>query len=1104
MLKANLTVMTKHFVLAAAAIQLYSQHPANADGFIDPTLAMKQFKAPAGFKVDLWAAEPQLKNPVALCVDEHGRVYVAETYRLVDAGVFDIRGHMNLYTEDLACRTVEDRAAMITRNYPGKLNEFTNASEAVRLLEDKGGVGHADTSTVFADGFNRLTDGVGASVLARKGNVYFTDIPSLWLLRDTNHDGVADVRRELSYGYGVHFGYSGHDLHGLRIGPDGRLYFSMGDRGISVHTKEGKFINYPDMGGVLRCDLDGSNLEIFATGLRNPQKLAFDDYGNLFTGDNNCDNGDAARLVYVVEGGDCGWRIANQFSETTPAGTWNSEKLWHLHFPGQAAYIIPPVGLIADGPSGITHYPGTGLPESYNNHLFLCDFRGASVSSGIHSFVMETDGAGFKLEDRSHFLWSILATDAEFGPDGRMYVTDWVEGWEHKNQGRIYRAYDPNLVNSPLVLETKKLIADGMEKRPLKELGKLLAHRDQRVRQEAQFELADRGAKSIDTLAGVAAHDANQLARLHAIWAIGQIGRASLGDSRMAAGKLLRVLLPLLKDKDAEVRAQTAKVVGEDLHAGGKELIPLLADANSRVRFFAAISLGNLRYREAVAPLLEMLRQNDEKDPFLRHAGVMGLLGAADKAALVAAAGDKSAAVRMAVVVVMRRKQMPEVASFLHDSDPLIVVEAARAINDANIVDAMPQLAALTQQPTSDAMLDWRAVNSAFRVGTPDCAAQLARYASGGSGPPKARAEAFHALETWADPSPRDRITGLWQPLPKRDGKPAVEALRPVIARVINDSPNEVRVAAIHAAAKLSLGESSEALATIVGDTKLPSKTRVEALKALGELHDARLADAVKIAVADSDEKLRTEGNRLQAEIKPGDATAQIEKILETGSVTEKQGALATLNDLEGDAPDKILAVWLDKLIAGKVPKEIQLDLIEAAEKRQSESVKTKLKQYEDSRPKDDEFLGFRETLYGGDAAAGRKIFTERQDASCMRCHKVNGQGGEVGPELTGIITRHDRNYILESIILPNKQIAPGYESVLIQTNDGEVYSGIVKKQDDKELTLINPADATLTTIKKSDIKSQNKGISAMPENLKDLLSKQDIRNLVEFLATVK
>src|SRR5207253_5002757 len=142
---------------------------------------------------------------------------------------------------------------------------------------------------VFADGFHNAETGIGAGVLARQGSVYYTCIPDLWLLKDTKGDGKADVRQSLSMGYGVHIAFLGHDLHGLRIGPDGRLYFSIGDRGINVVTREGKPLVYPDEGAVLRCELDGSNLEVFARGLRNPQELAFDEFGNLFTGDNNSD-----------------------------------------------------------------------------------------------------------------------------------------------------------------------------------------------------------------------------------------------------------------------------------------------------------------------------------------------------------------------------------------------------------------------------------------------------------------------------------------------------------------------------------------------------------------------------------------------------------------------------------------------------------------------------------------------------------------------------------------------------------------------------------------------------------------------------------------------
>lgn len=1086
--------------------------PAQTAGgtVIDPELAIKQFQYPPGFKVDLFAAEPQLANPVAFCFDEQGRVFLAETFRY-KTSVYDIREHMNMFNDDLASRTVEDRAAMIKKFLGDKVKDMTVESEVVRLLEDRDGDGKADHSTVFADGFNTILDGIGSGVLARKGKIYYADIPNLWVLEDINHDGKADTRTSLSYGYGVHFNYTGHDLHGLRIGPDGRLYFSIGDRGLHVKTPQGAVLDYPDTGSVLRCNLDGSDLEVFAYGLRNPQKLAFDNYGDLFTGDNNCDHGDAARLVYVVEGGDCGWRTGNQISDTTPAGVWNSEKLWHLQFPEQAAYIIPPVAHIADGPSGFTHYPGTGFPESYDDHFFLCDFRGASVNSGVHAFGVKPKGAGFEMVDHTRFFWHILATDVEFSPDGRMFVSDWIQGWDQTAKGRLYRLYDPARVNDPLVLETKKFIAEGMEHRPLAELQNLLGHPDQRVRQEAQFEMVNRvfavgehghpaaegGRKYVDALLEIALKSHNQLARLHAIWGMGQLGRG--------LNHITEPILPLLNDPDAELRAQTAKVLGETYVAkAAGALTKALGDSSLRVRFFAAQSLGKLGNKDAVAPLLAMLRENADQDVFLRHAGVMGLIGTADKASLLAAAKDESRSVRMSALLAMRRLKLPDIALFLHDADQLIVLEAARAINDVPIPDAVPQLAALAKQPTKSEPLDWRAVNANYRLGTTKCAAALADYALQSDAPDKIRHEALHDLETWAKPSQRDRLTGLWRPLAARDASAAADALRPVAAKIIADAPETVRVAALHAVEKLSVSEPVPAVVALVSDAQVSSSIRIEALKTLAALHDSHLPEAVKLAMTDSNENVRREANRLQAELKPENAAAHLATVLENGSVVEKQGAFAALGGVEGDAADQLLAEWLDRLAAGKVPKEIQFDLIEAANKRSSALVKEKLQKYLASQPKDDPFAGFRETLYGGNAEAGRKIFFERPEASCTRCHKVHGEGGDVGPELAGIITRHDREYLLESILFPNKQIAPGFESLLVQMNNGQSYAGIAKGQDDQELTLLSIEDGSIVKLKKSDIKSQVKGMSPMPEGMGAILSKEDLRNLVEFLATLK
>jgi quinoprotein glucose dehydrogenase len=274
--------------------------------------AIKRFRLPKGMQAGVFAAEPMLANPVAFCFDEKGRCYVAETFRL-KAGVSDNRDHMYWLDDDLACRTVDDRVRMYKKWLKDKFPSWEVEHERVRLIEDTKDMGVADKATVFADGFHLAADGLGAGVLARKGTVYYTCIPDVWALRDTKGTGKADEKKSLSHGYGVHVAFLGHDLHGLRMGPDGRLYFSSGDRGLNVKTKEGKTIFNPDSGAVLRCDPDGSNLELVATGLRNPQKLAFDEHGNLFTCDNNSDSGDKARLVYVVDGGDSGWRMGYQY-----------------------------------------------------------------------------------------------------------------------------------------------------------------------------------------------------------------------------------------------------------------------------------------------------------------------------------------------------------------------------------------------------------------------------------------------------------------------------------------------------------------------------------------------------------------------------------------------------------------------------------------------------------------------------------------------------------------------------------------------------------------------------------------------------------------------
>jgi quinoprotein glucose dehydrogenase len=1090
---------------------------------------IKRFRVPKGFKVELVAAEPLLANPVAFCIDEHGRFFVAETFRH-GAGVTDIRGHMNWLDEDLASRSVEDRVAMLKKHEGDRISAYTRASDRIRLLVDTDGDGRADKATVFAEGFSNIPDGIGSGVLARRGDVYFANIPDLWLLRDANGDGEADFRKSIHHGYGVRVGFLGHDLHGLCFGPDGKLYFSIGDRGAHVRTRDGKTVSNPETGAVYRCNPDGSELEIFAYGFRNPQELAFDNYGNLWTGDNNSDGGDPARWVYVVEGGDSGWRIGWQFIERPNLrGPWLAERMCFPDSP--VAYMLPPVTNIANGPSGLAFYPGLGLPERYSDHFFLCDFRGGT-GSGVYSFAVRPRGAGFELVDREEFVWEVLVTDGDFGYDGCFYITDWVNGWSKPGKGRIYRVFDPKTSRSPVVTEAKKLMAEGFAGRSLVQLVGLLTHPDKRVRQEAQFALAEKGDTAIRPLAQVARVNDQRVARLHGVWGLGQIAR----QKNRAARKAIDEVLPLLSDKDAEVRAQAAKVLGDARAAKAfNALTALLSDPKERPRFFAAIALGKLGRKEAALPLVAMLRANDNRDRHLRHAAVMGLAGCADPARLKELATDPAAAVRMGALLALRRLQRPEVAAFLDDSDVHVVIEAARAANDLPVPAALPALAAKAAQatrhhqqildlqppakpkpetaPTSTTLavetvdlstaLFRRVINANFRLGTPASAAALTALAASGALPESLRAEALTALGDWAKPSGRDRVTGLWRPLDARDAALAKAALQPQLDSLLRDAPPSVKLAAIAAAGRLGISSAAAAAHDLLTDRAQPANVRVEALRLLASQRDSRLPDAVKLALSDSNERLRHEATRLQAQLQPDDAVTQLRSTLANGALREKQSALITLGTLNNAAADDLVLQWLDRLLAGQVPPELQLEIVEAAARRPRQPFQAKLHQFEDARPAEDDLRAYRECLTGGDANEGRRIFLERPEASCVRCHKVNGEGGEAGPDLTGIGAKKPREYLLEAVIFPNKAIAEGFESVLVTMKDGAIYAGVVKSETATVLELNSPEDGLLK-LNKADIQTRTRGLSAMPEELRQVLTKRDLRDLVEFLGGLK
>ena len=1062
--------------------------------------AVESFTTAEGMQVDLWASEPQLANPVCFWIDERGRMYVAETFRHF-AGVTDMRRHMNWLDEDLSTQTVEERLEMM-RRHEGEEGyaRYAVEHERVRLLSDTDGDGLADRSQVFAEGFNEHADGIAAGLLSRGGDLYYACIPNLWKLTDADRDGVADEREVLHTGYGVNISLLGHDLHGLVMGPDGRLYFSIGDRGFHVEH-EGKTFAHPHTGAVLRCELDGSNLEIFATGLRNPQELAFDDHGNLWTGDNNSDGGDKARWVYLVEGGDSGWRYSYQWiNQPNLRGPWNAEKLWHPPHEGQAAYVVPPVANLGNGPSGMTYYPGTGLNERYAGHFFLCDFRGAPRPSGVHAFDVTPLGAGFEVGEVEKFLWGSLVTDVDFGPDSALYVTDWVNGWDKPNKGRAWRLSDPAVRADPaqaeVIAQVAALLREGFAQRDSAELAALLAHSDKRVR---QLELAQRGEDSRALFLEQARQSEHPLARLHALWGLGQLARASF----LAPLDLL----PFLADADAEVRAQAARCLSDVKHFDSTDaLTPLLQDESARVRFFAAIGLGHGGRESSIPLLLDGLAQNADADPWLRHAYIhaLELIGRAHS--LDAGFAHPSRSARLGTVVALRRLGDPRLARFLSDEDEGVVLEAARAIYDAPLESALPQLARLAVTTDSTSPFLWRRVlNACYRLGGEGWAIHVARAAVDRQLEQSTRVEALDMLAKWDAPSPRDRVDHSIRPIERV--RPLSQAQVRHVYRTLTrgerfeQEPQTVQRAALDLFAERRLDEAAATMRDAADNAALVDSVRVRALERLAQLESELLPGAVRSALDDPEQRVSRKGYELLRTLPAEQALPLLRDVLNQGTAAQKQGAFDALAEIDDPAAESLLVVHLTALLAGEHEPAAALELVRAAEAKNRPELNALLANW---RAVEHPLGEARILAAGGDAGAGRRLFMEDQRVSCLRCHSFEGQGGgEAGPELTGVGSRRAPADLLRSVLEPSAEIVEGYQFTTFWLSDGDSVVGQVVEEAEGWLTIETP-QLERVEVFGEDIEEREDAPSSMPANFAEVLSREELRDLVAFLESLR
>ena len=321
-------------------------NPVKAKSIAQQMRAETTVEIVSDMELTLWASDSLITDPIAISIDPQGGIYYNNGTRL-EHSEFDIRGHRDWMTQSISWESVEDRRSFLRSTFdPSKSEEnkdmledlngdgshdwrdLTVEKESVWRIEDSDGDGYADRAQLYIEDFHEEISDLANGIEYTDGEVFIAVGPDLWKTKDLDNDGVADIKESIAHGFAVHIGFGAHGMSGVKRGPDGRIYWGIGDIGMNLVDQKGKQWKYPNQGVIVRSELDGSNFEVFAAGLRNTHEFDFDKFGNLISEDNDGDHaGERERLVYLTFGSDSGWRANWQYGKYTDPKN-NTYKVW--------------------------------------------------------------------------------------------------------------------------------------------------------------------------------------------------------------------------------------------------------------------------------------------------------------------------------------------------------------------------------------------------------------------------------------------------------------------------------------------------------------------------------------------------------------------------------------------------------------------------------------------------------------------------------------------------------------------------------------------------------------------------------------------------------
>ena len=1065
-----------------------------------------------------WSGEINVPDPTACTVDEAGNVYVSSTTRR-KAGDLDIREHAAWTTDDVALTSTEEKLAFYQRmlapgvmkqargglkdhNKDGSIDwqDLTFHKERIYKLSDTDHDGIADRMTVFAEGFNSPVSGIAAGVLYFDGWVYVTAIPDVWRFKDTDGDGIADVKELIATGFGGHIAYAGHDMHGLRLGPDGRIYWTVGDKGVNVTSKEGRRFAYPHEGCVLRCEPDGSRFEVFAHGIRNTQEIAFDDFGNVIGVDNDADQPkERERLVYLLEGSDSGWRNQHQYQKTD--SRWMRENMWlPKGAVDQPLFITPPITNYSDGPAGFLHETGHALDGDLRGNFFLNQFPKGKMDA----FTLEPDQDSFRQTNLRTISNGIMGIGMSWAPDGRAYFADWIGGYPLDGKGAIWRIdVAPNVDKASETILSQPFSSAV----PKDELIGLLGHRDQRVRVNASIRLHRLGAWQ--EMLNVAKNPASiKFARIHAIWGYGMgVRHGQVTDITSS--------LSLLEDADREIRVQVLKVLSE-AHPGQsltEKAAEQLAQTDLRVRTQAGIALAKLGGK---VPFTAFLRdaESELRLPWLRHGLVSGLAGTQTSTELLSIAQSKSDAEAVFATLALARQRSPLLAKLLSHANPEVVVEAARAIHDdEGIPFAQEELAQSFGAQTLPLHAARRALNANLRQGDETSLKRLLDWTLNQPAGAPLRTEALKSILSFDQPPVLDLVDGVAKRYTARPMASIASVLRARLDDLLAIQKPDERALALALLVKYELDIPFAVLLALAEDLKASPGVRLQTLRLLSHNKDQpeAIARTLRNAAGEGNpSEVRIEAIS-QLFVRDAAVALDVARMIinsKSAKVPEKQAVVASLRGRTDAVSVKLLQELVDRLATRKLDAGLKLDVFDLAKESTDVAVVASLKKYLNPGTKGGLKMANPETPYelltdGGDVTRGKAIINGNLGANCIACHRVDSnEGSEVGPILQTVGGQRTKEEIAESLVEPSAKIVAGFGIETIVLKDGTTLSGSVLKENAKSIDLRLP-DGKLQKVASTLIVSRSPPVSVMPPML-GILTAAEIRDVVAYLSGLK